>query len=228
MRLDLASSQEQVLLPGFDVQLYDISSDEREVLFTAGGNLGNEREIWTAPIDRHAPPRSIIRGGDQPVFGGVNTIFYRRIGSHENSLYRADIDGRHDERVLPVPIFDIVSTSPDGRFVVVGVEVDGRGETAIFRTSDATRVWERRGYWPSRWSSDGRMFYLETGWNTPSAQTIGIPLTGNSLPPDPLIVTSETTQIPHSVDSFYPTADPETYVFVNVEQRRNIFRIPLH
>jgi hypothetical protein len=170
----------------------------------------------------------IIRGGDQPVFGGPHSIFYRRVGLHANALYRADIDGGHDERVLPMPIFDLVSDSSDGRFIVVGIEESGRVETAIFRTSDATLVWQRPGYWPSRWSPDNKMFYIETGQSTPSPRTIGKLMMGESLPPDASTVSSDATQIPHSVDSFYPTTDPGTYVFVNLEQRRNIFRIPLH
>ena len=226
VKLDLTSNQEQVLLPGFDVDVYDISADERNVLFTTS-TPDKEPEIWTAPIDRHSSPLLIIRGGDQPVFGGPHNFFYRRVGLHANALYRADMDG-HDERVLPMPIFDIVSDSPDGRFIVVGIETDGRAETAIFRTNDAALVWRRRGYWHSRWSPDNKMFYLETGWSAPGAPTIGTPMAGDSLPTNPSMLTSEATQIPHSVDSFYPTADPGTYLFVNFEQRRNIFRIPLH
>jgi eukaryotic-like serine/threonine-protein kinase len=87
MRVDLHTDAEQALLPGIDVQSYDISADEREILFTTGG--GHESQIWLAPIDRHAPPRRMAQGGDQAVFGGPGTIYFRRIGPHESSVSHA-------------------------------------------------------------------------------------------------------------------------------------------
>jgi hypothetical protein len=138
-------------------------------------------------------------------------------------------DGGRDERVLPVPILDFLSASPDGRFVVVGaIGADQHAETHILRSADAVLVWRKHGYWPARWSSDGRTFYQEIGMNSGVTQTLAKPASDAGVPADPSAVTPDATKIQYSLDDFFPSADAATYVFVNEERRQNIFRIPLH
>src|SRR5262249_17284709 len=111
-RLDLQHGQKEQLLPGLDVLSYDISPDEREVVFSV--DHGGEMQIWLAPLDHHLPPQLLVRGGDQPAFGG-GQIFYRRLGDKMNFLYRMREDGSSQQRMLNFPILQLQSVSPTGK-----------------------------------------------------------------------------------------------------------------
>ena len=227
-RLHLSTNLQEALLPGFTVIDYNISPDEREVAFAT--ERDGEKQIWIAAIDRHVPPRLIVRGADQPAFGGQGRIFYRQIGARANFLVR--IDGGHSQQVLKAPILDLFSVSPDGQWVVVGMQVEHGAETRIISSSDETVRWARNGWWSSRWSPDGRMFYFEVATDSlnssSNTSTLVIPVAGDGLPADLTTPFVAATQIPRSTEDIAPGPDPATYVFANLERRRNIFRIPLH
>ena len=65
--VDIASGRTDRLLPDFSVLDYDISRDERQVVFTTTGS-GGERQVWMASLDRRSAPREIARQGDQAAF----------------------------------------------------------------------------------------------------------------------------------------------------------------
>jgi Tol biopolymer transport system component len=64
-RLDLATGVPQALLPGFNIVSYDVSLDEQQVVFSV--LRARVLQVWLAPLDRHAPPRLLVRGGDTTV-----------------------------------------------------------------------------------------------------------------------------------------------------------------
>ena len=90
------------------------------------------------------------------------------------------------------------------------------------------------GFMPSRWSHDGRALYLELpaeSHSTSVAQTVALPTGSDDLPIGPaqiLPVSGSAPTIPLNEESLALGPNPSVYAFLKSEQRRNIYRIPLH
>ena len=231
-RLDLQRGQKEPLLPGFAVMDYDISRDEREVAFAI--DRDGEKQLWIAPTDRHAAPKLLMHGADAPRFDNAGHIFFRLLGDKANYLYRAQDDGSSKQRVVDAPILDFLNVSPTGKWVAVHMVIDGNGATSIRGTGNESFRWSRNGWWPVRWSGDGRMLYLEAGPPSNNSFTHGrtLPIALSSDDAAPVIpelpVTQDEGLLPHTTQGFFPGPDRETYVFTRTERRQNVFRIPLH
>lgn len=229
-RLEVASGHREVLLPASGIAGFDISTDERELAWCV-----LERgvpEVWVAPLDRHAAPVRLVRGGDQPQFGGP-WLYFRRIGAQANYLHRIGLDGGHEERVIAWPIVNFDGVAPDGRVAAVA-RPDAGGLAASWLVSLADHVeWKvGRGWFPLRWSPDGRRLYVEVGTEADATQpgrTAIVPLGANGLPMQPIVPLARGTEVmARPADGLAVANDPAYYVYVKSEQRRNIYRIPLH
>lgn len=220
-RLDLQQGQEEPVLPGFKIDGYDISPDEREVAFSV--DHGGQMQIWIAPLDHQQPPRLLVTDADQPAFGGNGEVFFRLLGNKANYLYRIRDDGSSKQRVFDFPILHFQSVSPTGRWAAVLATVDGIVSTAILGVGTDTFRWVRGGYWASCWSEDGRTLYLQE-----PGGTLPIALTGTAPPeiPAPSTITANDV-LPHDTDGFAPGPSPDTYAFTRRQWLSNIYRIPL-
>jgi hypothetical protein len=210
---------------------YDISPDEQQVAFSTVRD--GVRQIWLAPLDRHKPPTLLVHGGDQPQFGG-DYIFFRRVGEHASYLHRIRKDGSGESRLLPDPIVEIFAVAPDGKAVVAArpsaenlidawlIPVDSANPPRVLNHS----------YSPSRWSHDGRTLYV--GLNVQehialSGTTAVLAVGADDLPLGKLpAADTGAPSIPHPADDLAVGPDPSVYILVKSEQRRNIYRIPLH
>lgn len=228
-RLDLQQGQKEPVLPGREVLSYDISPDERKVVFAI--DHAGETQIWISPLDHHLPPRLLARGADQPAFGGSGQVFFRLLGDKMNYLYRMQDDGKSRQRVLDFPIDQFQSVSPTGKWAAVLTVIDGKVSTAILGLGGEAFRWVRGGYWTTRWSPNGRYLYLDAQGNFASAPggTLAIALDGTAPPGIPSSAPATGAEIlPHGTDGFAPGPDPDTYAFTRTEWLRNIYRIPLH
>jgi eukaryotic-like serine/threonine-protein kinase len=228
VKLDVETRQQERLLPGFDIESYDVSTDERQVVFSTHKN--GEAQTWIANADRQIPPRLIARGGDQAVWGGQR-IFYRKIGAHINLLFSMNADGALQEQVLKEPILDLFSVSPDGEWVDVGSEVNGRADGSIIKTRSAAVAWHRGGWWIARWSHDGRRLFFPVSAvqaNAGNQETRVISIAAEGLSAESFASSTDGERIPHPIDTLYPGPSGASYLFVKSERRQNIFRIPLH
>src|SRR5262249_26961122 len=117
--VDQRSGKTDVLLRDLPVVDYDISHDERNVVFTTQPSA-RERQIWLSPLDHSSPPRMIVQGGDSAFFGGEGEIIFRQLGEKSNSLSRMKLDGTQRELATQTPIIGLNSVSPDGGWAVVG------------------------------------------------------------------------------------------------------------
>jgi DNA-binding winged helix-turn-helix (wHTH) protein/Tol biopolymer transport system component len=230
-RMDIASGRLESLVTGFGIMEYDISPDERRVAFTIAHD--GTHEIWIAALDRHTPPTLLVRGGDEPEFGG-DYVFFRRVGEHASFLHRIRPDGSGESQLLPDPISEIFCAAPDGRAVVVMrpnpdhiadawiIPVDSTGQPVIIS----------KGYAPSQWSRDGKTLYVglnvqeqtgHSGWMQ------ALPVGPDDLPLGALPAQNAgAVLIPHQPPDVSIGPDPSVYVFLKSEQRQNIYRIPLH
>ncbi len=228
-RLDISKAQQEPMLPGLNVLSFDISHDEREVVFSLDHH--GEMQIWDAPLDGHLPPRLLARGADEPAFDESGEVFFRLLGDKVNYLYRMQDDGSSRQRMLAMPILQFQSVSPTGKWASVVAVIDGQVATAILGLGTERFRWVRAGYWATRWSLDGRGLYVEVreASSAQNGQTLPITLTEGAPPQiPPLPLTTEEGLLPQETDGFAPGPDPSTYVFTRTERLRNIFRIPLH
>jgi hypothetical protein len=115
---DLATGKSKDLLPGVSVREFDISPDEKEVVYTAQP-LGQDSEVWVTPLDRSTPPRRIATGGAAPRFGLKDEIVFRHVEG--NAMYLAAVrhDGTGQRHAFPRPVEDVDEISPDRRFIIV-------------------------------------------------------------------------------------------------------------
>jgi eukaryotic-like serine/threonine-protein kinase len=58
-RTDLESGKHEVVLHGVSIREYDLSSDDREVVFSTQSS-GKVLQIWLAPLDRSFPPKLVL------------------------------------------------------------------------------------------------------------------------------------------------------------------------
>jgi eukaryotic-like serine/threonine-protein kinase len=231
--LDVATGEQQVVLPDFDIMDFDISPDLQQVVFSTVRD--GSSQVWLAPLDRRAAPTLLARGGDQVAFGG-GRVFFRSIGAHANYLHRIDVDGSNEIAVLKDPITNFWAVAPDGRCVSLDSPFNGGMPVSWLIPVDhpAARVRVGNGFLPSRWSHDGRTLYVDyaiKGDAGSPAQTAALPIGADDLPAkqgDVLPVSPGTVMIPLVEDSPAVGPDPSTYAFLKSEQRWNIYRIPLH
>ena len=233
--VDIASGRTDRLLPDFSVLDYDISRDERQVVFTTTGS-GGERQVWLASLDRRLPPRQIARRADQAAFADSERIVFRSLEGHVNFIDRVKADGTTRERVMSFPIVDLLGSSPDGRWLVamsaqgnslprtLAIPVDGGSPAVICREVCRTA-----------WSTDGRRFFMWKGYIAGRRPLVVAPVAeGRTLPEFPTDdreaieawrALPGAEAIEH--DHFVPTSDPGTFVFTKADELRQLFRIPL-
>ena len=229
-RVEVATGRKQSLLAGFAIGNYDISHDEQQVVFTTKHD--GESQIWIAPLDRHAPPTLLMRGGDTVAFDRAGDIFFRRLGEHANFLHRMKSDGSSNVRALDAPIAEFQAVAPDGKWVSVGLAVEG-GISGMFLApiGGGAPILIRKGWWPAQWSRDGGALYIEVGTGENSqqhARTAVLPIGVDGLPTESATAVPDTKLIPHAEQDLSMGSDPSVYAFVKAETHRNIYRIPLH
>jgi hypothetical protein len=234
--VDQRSGKTDVLLQDLPVVDYDISHDERNVVFTTQPSA-RERQIWLSPLDHSSPPRMIVQGGDSAFFGAEGEIIFRQLGEKSNSLSRMKLDGTQRELATQTPIIGLNNVSPEGGWAVVGFSgEDARNPIGIvavpIRGGPPRKICT---YCLPMWSPNGKFFYVRfASIRTSPERTIAFPLqTPNSLPDLPAEGISSDWKPPAGVKIveravMYPGPDPSTYVFTKTDLQRNLFRIPLH
>jgi hypothetical protein len=238
-RTDLGSGNGGVVLPGVSMNAFDISPDEKQVLFTQQPG-GQPSQLWIASTDRSVPPRQIGRGLDTPHFGPKGEVYFRMAEGH--ALYAGVLaaDGISLRKALPGPVSDFENVSPDGRFIVATIEV-------LHATLPSLRLVPLAGgaampicdlLCNPVWSQDGRYLSLQiadkSGKN-PNARTAIIPLPpGEILPrltPELIHEPAGWTKMPgvKVVDgiNIAPGLDQSTYAYIKTSRHANLFRIPL-
>jgi serine/threonine protein kinase/Tol biopolymer transport system component len=230
---ELATESSNPALPGVSMTEFDISPDSQTVVYTAGRGL--EARIFLAPLDRSAPPRLVVRGGDKVSFGPRGELVFRQVEARNNYLARIKTDGNGLERVLDQPIVDKLGASPDGAWAVVtgrpGIEAV---TTAVSLKNGTTKPVCSGPCWLN-WSPNGAYLYVTSELDPTSAgTTFVLPVRRDGLPDLPAagLNTSADERMPGirviPRGSLAPGPDPGTYAFVKFEFAGNLFRIPLH
>jgi hypothetical protein len=239
--LNIASGNSETVFPGISIADYDISRDEKEVVYSTTA-LNGPSKVWLASLDRRTPPREIA-AGDQVSFGADGELVFRSLEGAKTFPVRVKKDGSGREAVTTVPILEKSGVSPDGNWVIafslvttsnalggeiLAIPLHGGAPKKLCAVSDCRAVW----------SHDGRFLYVDmTKASGPFAgKSVAIPIpAGKSLPDLPAAGLDANTGeiqpvgarvIEHGPIS--PGSDPSIYVFEKRDLQRNLFRIPLH
>ena len=241
-RASLDSGRSEAVVSGFSIRAYDISSDEKEVVFSTQP-AGQASQLWLASLDRSAPPHRIAATGeDFPHFGPNGEVLFRLTDGKTRYLAHMGRDGAKRTKVVPFPIINTGAISPDRRFVILFAgALDSKTPNAV-----ATMAIPIAGG-PARriclaceatWSPNGKYFYVgiaPPSRTDPTGRMVAIPVpAGETLPPLPaagIRTEAEALAIPgaRTIEQGQIAAgpDPSTYAYVKSAVHANLFRIPL-
>jgi hypothetical protein len=169
-------------------------------------------------------------------------VLFRLTDGKAHYLARMGREGSNRNKVVPFPIIDTVSVSPDRRFAILFVPAL---ESKIPDAVDTIAVPLEGG--PVRhvcatcsaaWSPDGKYFYLAfvlRSRTDPSGGTLAIPVpSGETLPPLPtggILSEAQGLAIPGArvIDQgdIIARPYPSTYAYVKTIMHANLFRLPL-
>jgi WD40 repeat protein len=229
--VDLHDFSSATLFPDLQVHGYAISPDEKHAALTVAGGDG-QLQIWIAALDRRTPPRQIPSRLplDQPHFDGNDEVCFRALDSGKHFAECAKLDGTSRRRVVPQPVVDVMSISPDQRWIVtndpfvsdraslrgVAHELDGKREKTI---CDNCLV---------EWAEDGRTIYLNYD-PAMSLPTIAVPVGPEIFPhlsPEGAATPADGQRLP-GARVVEPSREPTSYAYVKTTVQRNLYRIPL-
>jgi serine/threonine protein kinase len=229
------------LLPGFAITGYDISPDGRRIVFAAEGRLGDSR-LWIASLDRRFPPRQIssTTSDDSPVFGPDGYIFFRGAEGAANFIFRVKEEGSERLKVVPNPIEEFFSVSPDGKWVCATAPLRG-AEIPIggwaYPVAGGLPVQLCEGPCPGRWDRTGKLFCLtlhDVGHGAVPVRSLIFPLrAGRDLPALPdfgINSPVDTGKLPgvEVMDTeTAPGFTASTYLFTRTSVHRNLYSIPV-
>src|SRR6266404_3392111 len=115
----LATEKTEKLLPGYSVETFSVSRDEKKIAFSVKDTSGHA-SIWIAPTDRRSSPMRISSTEieDSPFFLPDGDLVFRAVEGGANFVYRMKDDGSERRKVSPERILDALAMSPDGRWFV--------------------------------------------------------------------------------------------------------------
>jgi eukaryotic-like serine/threonine-protein kinase len=237
---DLDTGHSELVLSGFQIGSYDISPNGKRVVFAAR-DAENRSRLWLAPLDRRVPPSEIVSASaGRPVYRTNGELFFQATESGSNFIYRMKEDGTGRQRVVPNPVVQFQSVSPDGEWVIAQAPVSGED------TPRGVIAYSTRGRSPIRvcynlcfpsWSPDGRFFNLTLpgmAAGQEGKKTFVIPLSAGhvipSLPPSGVrneadVRVLKGVRVMDGIAYFAPRAS--VYAFSRTTAHRNLYRIPV-
>jgi eukaryotic-like serine/threonine-protein kinase len=239
VRADLASGKTEVVIPGVSMYEYDISPDEKDVVYSTVPP-GQPSQIWIVPLDRSAPPRRIAETGESvPHFGPNNEVLFQLTDGKAFYLAAMSRDGSGRRKVFPDPTVDINGMSPDRRLISLAVGNRSAVPVGVVYSLEGHSAQKVCDFPCSvAWSPGGRYVYIEivpASRENPSGRTAAIPVPpGKSfpaIPPAEVYHAEEWAKIPGvkivERDNIAPGPDPSTYAYIQASVHANLYRIPL-
>ena len=242
-RTDLESGKSEVVVPGVSMSEYDISPDEKDVVFSHQ-STGQPSELWISALDRSAPPHRISANGESsPYFGPHGEVLFLLTegkGFYVGAMQR---DGTGRRKAFPDQIVEISGISADRRYIEVGGILPGppslasRPELAVPVDGGVPRpicyCWGKIA-----WSPNGRYLYVQIAPPTNAGdpgKTAAIPVppgqTLPRLPENAVNNPSEWAKVPGvkivNHGRIAPGPDPSTYAYVKSAGHANLYRIPI-
>jgi eukaryotic-like serine/threonine-protein kinase len=235
-RRDLSNGQQEKILPGYSIDTYSVSGDSRMVAF-AVKDESEHGTVWVAPTDRSSSPVKLSSrtNDDSPFFLSDGEIIFRTVEGGQNFLYRIKTDGSGRKEISDRSVFDLLSISPDGRWVVAtSAPADPKEAfaTQAIPVNGGAPVPLCKGFCEMIWDRGGKFVFLH--FASIHDGTYILPMNRDTeLPkiPDAGFVNVEDFKKAKSAGvapGFVESAvNQTTYAYVRSNTRRNLFRIPL-
>jgi Tol biopolymer transport system component len=236
---DIASGRNEPFLPGIAVTSYELSSDGKQVVFSANDSHGNSR-LWIAPTDRTDAPRQIPNAeGDMPHFLPPDEVVFHGLGKGPSLAFRIREDGSEKQELTSSEISQVHGTSPDGKFVIAWNRTTGRVGTKAFPILGGAPIPILEAICYLRWQRDRRFLYLSVSTGMQAALAFGrtyvIPVSPEKLfppiPPGGFHSEDEIAKLPGvrviEAADVYPGSTPGTYAYSRQTVQRNLYRVPL-
>ena len=240
-KIELRSGSSERLLAGFTMYDFDISSDDRQVVFS-GRNESGQSGIWLASLDRRSPPRLLTSAEDdaRPLFGPAGSVLFLRRDQKTGYIYRIQADGSGLRKLADTPVAAINTISPDRRWIVCQWGVPGDqvsvGARAFATDGSESRLLCQGACWVS-WSPDQTAvrFTLSSESEMGHTGSVIVPVSAaDALPPTPAegigmarewmrMKGSRVVQKPEII--LGPGGN--TYAFIETTVNRNLYRIPI-
>ena len=244
---DLRDGKVEKLLPGYPMgsgsvlqfsssHPYAISRDVKQVAFAMKDQSGHNG-LWIAPTNRRSSPVRISSTviEDSPFFLPEGDIVFRAAEGGTNYLYRMKSDGSSRRKIVPQRVLDILTVSPDGRWIVAAFpNPDQEHPVAIraFPVDGGEAVTLCLDYCVFYWDTAGKFVYAyipqlhERSYVLPVLHGSGLP---KISPGDIARIEHEAnaktiTAIPQVVHS---AVSPTLYAYTRQTTRRNLYRIQL-
>jgi len=247
--LDLRSGHKEQLLPGISIARYAVSPDGKHVVFTRV-KQDSHSTIWISPLDRRASPRQLVSSvADMPFFARSGEIFFLGREEEAGYVFRIKDDGTGLQKAVPNRIEQLVSLSPDGRWIIAAIatgEPDKPQNIVAYSVQgEPPRVLCKVCGVGSleidppiiSWSLDQKAMYVSLAHNGSGdkPKTVMIPLSSGELLPrldgDEFVNSPRLTRIPGvrvlDLPSLFPGPDANTYALWRTTTQRNLYRISL-
>jgi serine/threonine protein kinase/Tol biopolymer transport system component len=233
---DLKSGTVERVLPGYAMENYAVSRDEKEVAFVMNDQRGHS-SIWVAPTSRRSSPRHISSSAqeDSPFFLPDGDLVFRVDEGGSNFIYRMKADGTERRKIRAERILDLLDVSPDGRWAAASSPNDNEENQASSKAFalDGSEIVPLCGdYCMLTWDLTGKSMYFsiqdlyQGAYETPVRPENGLP----KIPPggfargEDFPNPKKNTTIPWHVDSILSSSE---YAYTRENTRRNLYRIPL-
>jgi len=240
-RVAVDSGKSEAVFPGVSMFAYDVSPDDKQVVYAAPGRDGKS-QLWLAPLDRSSAPKQVGQSGETtPYFGPRGKIVFQIAEGNTNYLEEMNEDGSERAKVVPYPITDIQGISPGRKWLMGDVPYsDGKSvlpmEMAIpLDGGPPLRICA--GYCLPTWSASGQFLFVavESPTQTSPGRSLAIPVgPGESLPaipPGGIEPGAKADVVPGSQSVnralLVPGEDLSHFAYVNTTSHRNLYRISL-
>jgi serine/threonine protein kinase len=242
---DLQSGQRRRLLPDFQMEHYNVSRDDRRVVFVQASDEAR-RGVWLANLDNSSPPRRLSSSrAVHAYFGADGNVFFSAVESNGTFVYRVREDGTGLEKAIASRVYLFYGVAPDGKHLAVwddGPSADTSNSVRFHSTDGGAPIvlcskecaFRTDGSWPEEvsWSAGGDFVYLAF---MGGSAVFAVPLSrGEILPPLPppgVRSLEEAAAMrgakPLATPGAFPGPDPSVYAYQKLSAQRNIFQVPV-
>ena len=244
---ELKSGKTDRVIPGYGIDAtlpdyyasYAVTKDGNQVAFVKRDEKGVPH-IWIASTDHRTSPQQLpsVENEDEPMFLPNGNLIYRASEGTTLYIYTRQRDGSGRKKLLKRAILNLISVSPDGKWIIVEQKDDADKDhpyrALAYPNGEGTPVAVCAACFVA-WSLDGKYMTLQfkPTPNSPSG-TYLLPVSGeDELPqlppeglsrPEDLKKSNRTMILSIGVDS---ALGPEKYSYTETNIRRNIYRVPI-
>jgi hypothetical protein len=194
--------------------------------------------LWLASMDHRSSPREIMSPASQdfPVILPDGDLVFRTAEDGQSFIYRSKPDGRERRKIIPDPVLDVDSVSPDGRWLLAlakGTNEEHDAVLTAYPLDGGPAVAVCNTYCDGRWDVNGKFFYLSFPTSS-RGNTNALPVPARGIPDFPPggastgdDLKAEKGVVAISQPQIDSATGPNHYSYTRHETRRNIYRIPL-